>query len=66
MSVPGGFSSSYASSHEASVFSVTILGGEFGGLLGGLVISHLEGQQLMLSQLYPLLVEKSILISVTD
>ena len=62
MLVPGGFSSSSASSHEGSVFPVTRLGGEFGGL----VISHLEGQQLMLSQLYLLSVEKSIVISMTD
>ena len=62
MLVPGGFSSSSAFSHEGTVFPVTRLGGEFGGL----VISHLEGWQLMLSQLYLLLVEKSIVVSMTD
>ena len=62
MLVPGGFSSSSAFSHEGSVFPVTRIGGEFGGL----VISHLEGWQWMLGQLYVLLVEKSIVISLTD
>ena len=41
---------------------MTRLGGEFGGLFGGLVISHLVGQQLMLTQLYLLSMEKSIVI----
>ena len=62
MLVPGGFSSSSAFSNEGTVFPVTRLGGEFGGL----VISHLEGWQWMLGQLYVLLVEKSIVISLTD
>ena len=39
MLFPGGFSSSTAFSPEGSVFPVTRLGGEFGGL----VISYLEG-----------------------
>ena len=60
-----GISSSSASSHERSVSStdsVTRLGGEFGGLM----ISHLVGQQLMLTQLYLLPVERNIVIPVTD
>ena len=36
------------------------LGKEIGGLFGGLVVSHLVGQQLILMQLYLLLVERNL------